>query len=142
MGHAALSIAIENKFKVAWGATTSVRYDNVPFTVPTTSWVSIETMEGDSITGSLGGTIKLRRTLGSVVIRIYTPIGDGSKPARTYADSVKLIFRDLQISGITFKEGSSKRVGEVYYSATGAASETAQWYQMLVVIPFHYDEFV
>ena len=142
MGHVALSVAIENKFNTAWASATSIRFDNVPFTPPSTSWVSLDVIEGESITGSLGGTVKLRRTVGTVVVGMYTPVGAGSKAARTYADSVKLIFRDLQISGITFKEGTAKRLGEVYFASAGATSGTAQWYQMVVAVPFHYDEFV
>lgn len=142
MGHAALSIAIENKFNTAWASATSIRFDNVPFTPPAASWVSIEVLEGESGTGSLGGAVKLRRTVGTVLIGIYTPVGEGSNAARTYADSVKLIFRDLQLSGITFKEGTAKRLGEVYFAAAGVTSGTTQWYQMVVAVPFHYDEFV
>lgn len=144
MGSSALNIAIENKFKVAWGSTTTVRYDNVAFAEPTNaSWVSIEVWDGDSIKGSLGSGVQLRRSNGTAFVHIYSPTGQGSKATRVLADSVATIFRDLQVSGITFFEATKKRLGEVYHPVTGGGnSGTAQWYEMIVAIPFIYDEFI
>lgn len=138
MGSNTLNIAIENAFNDSWGSTTDIRFDNVPFTPPTDSpWVSLEVWDGESIKASIGTDNQLRRTRGTVFINIYTVVGDGSKGARTYADQAKTTFRDLVVSGITFYEGSTKRLGEFTYS--GGSS---QWYQMSVAIPFLYDEYL
>lgn len=138
MGTSAANIAIENLFKTGWGSTTGVKYDNVPFTVPTTAWVSIEVWDGAALKASLGNGARLRRSTGTVFVNIYTPLNKGSKAARDYADSVCAIFRDKQVSGITFEEPDVKRIGEQYFSINGVQS-TTQWYQMIVSIPFFYD---
>lgn len=141
MGIATISVAVENLFSTNWGTTTPIRYDNVPFTPPQTAWVSIETWPGNSSKASLGNSLQLRRSLGTVFISVYTPIGDGSKPARDLADQVAAIFRDKQVSGITFQEPDMGRVGEIYYAATGSGVVgTTQWYQAKVAVPFFYDE--
>ena len=145
MGSAANSTAIEALFDTGWGATTSVKYDNVPFDAPVTSWVSIEVWDGPTRNAAIGSVscVKPRRSVGTVFITIFTPLKDGSNPARVYADQVTAIFRDVQISGITFDEPDISRLGEVYYAATGGvASGTAQWFQLKVAIPFTADEFI
>jgi len=138
MTTAAMNIAIENMFTTAWGAATAVKYDNVPFTVPSSAWVGLEVWDGASAKASLGVTA-LRRTSGTVFVNIYTPLNAGSKPARDYADSVTAIFRDQRVSGITFEEPDVKRLGEMVVSSTGTVNSTTQWYQMVVAIPFFYD---
>ena len=140
MGTSALNLAIEDHFATNWGSTTSIRYDNVPFEIPTTSWVSLEVWDGASNKASLGSGAQLRRSLGTVFVTIYTPTDGGSKVARDYADQVSGIFRDVQISGITFYEATTSRLGEVYHGATGGnTSGTSQWYLVKVAIPYHYD---
>lgn len=138
MSNSAENIAIENLFKVGWGSTTGVKYDNVPFTVPTTAWVSIEVWNGQSQKASLGSGAQLRRSTGTVFVNIYTPLNKGSKAARDYADLVIPIFRDKQVSGITFEEPDVRRVGEQYFSINGVQS-TTQWYQLVVSIPYFHD---
>lgn len=138
-----MNTAIEGLFATGWGTTTPVRYDNVPFTAPDSSaWVSVEVWDGRSIKGSLGAGVQLRRSVGTVFVTIYTPINNGSKAARDYADQVVLIFRDVQVSGITFEEPDVSRIGEAHYTSTGAASTgTALLYQLKVAISFHMDLF-
>lgn len=146
MGSSALNIIIEDKFKTVWGATTPIRFDNVPFQIPQSSWVSIEVWDGDSSKASLGTSPQLRRTFGTVFVGVFTPVapeGIGSGGARSYADSVKAIFRDLSVSGVTFFEASVSRLGEKYYTNSGTGvPATSQWYQMSVAIPFKYDEYL
>lgn len=146
MGTSALNIAVENLFSVEWGDTTPVKYDNVPFVTPATSWVELTIMDGPSKKMSLGAGVQLRRSLGTVFVTVYCPIDLGSKQARQYADQVVDIFRDVQVSGITFHEPSKQRRGESHYPNTGASANTsgstAKWYQMSVAIPYHYDEYI
>lgn len=143
MGSSALNIAIENKFATSWGAKTPIKYDNVPFTPPTTSWVAIETWDGKSEKASVGAGQQLRRSLGTVFVMIFTPVGGGSKAARGYADDVKAVFRDLVVSGVTFFEGDVTRIGEKYYTNSGTGvPATSQWMQFAVSIPFKYDEYI
>lgn len=138
MATSAINIAIENLFKNGWGSTTSIKYDNVPFTVPSVSWVSISVWDGNSQKMSLGAGAQLRRSTGTVFINIYTPLNKGSKAARDLADLVIPIFRDKQVSGITFEEPDVRRIGEQYFSINGVES-TTQWYQMVVSVPYFHD---
>ena len=150
MGSAANSIAIESLFTTGWTAvnpTVTINYDNIPFAevAPTDSYVKIEVWDGPTVLMSVGAAscIKPRRSVGTVFVTIYTPFKQGSNPARDYADQVTAIFRDVQVSGITFEEPDIQRLGEEYYAATGGvASGTAQWYQIKVAIPFSADEFI
>ena len=138
MSTSALNIAIESLFATAWGSTTPVRYDNVPFVVPLSSWVALEVWDGLSGRASLGYPA-LRRTQGVVYASVYTQVALGGKPARDLADAVVNIFRDIQVSGITFEEPDVKRIGEQSVSSTGSVNSTTQWFQMVVAVPFFYD---
>lgn len=143
MGTAALNVAIENTFNTAWGSTTPIRFDNVAFTPPETSWVSLEVWDGKSNKASIGTGSQLRRSIGTVFVTIFTPLNGGSKPARQLADQVSAVFRDLVVSGVTFYEADFSRVGEKYFTNSGTGvPATAQWYQIGVAIPYKYDEYV
>lgn len=138
MSSATINIAIENLFATAWGATTTVRYDSVPFTIPQTAWVGLEVWDGNINKASLG-KVALRRSNGTVFVTVNSPINVGSNPARTLADSVVAIFRDKQVSGITFLQPNVRRIGEAQVVGTGAVSGTTQWYQIVVAVPFIHD---
>jgi len=143
LGFSSVNIAVENAFATAWGSTTTVRYDNNPFTIPSTSWVSLSVYPGKTNKASAGTGTQLRRMIGTVRIDIYTPINGAVKPAADLADSVVSVFRDLVVSGITFYEATLSRIGEQYYSASGTGvSSTTKWYQITVAIPFRYDSYV
>ncbi len=144
MGSVALNIAIEDKFKTAWGTTTSVRYDNVAFTPPTnTSWLGLEVWDGQSTKARIGVGTQLRRAVGTVMISIFAPLNGGSRPARLLADQVSAVFRDVVVSDVTFYEADVSRVGEKYYTNSGTGvPATSQWYQINVAVPFKYDEYI
>lgn len=142
MGTANLNTIVESTFATAWGNTTLIAYDNVPFTPPGDgSWVKVYVRDGDSDKITLGTAPQVRRTIGTVFVDIFTPVGMGSKPVRTYADSIKAIFKDLRVSGIQFFEGDVVIFGERYYTNSGTGvPATSQWFQGAVAIPFKYDE--
>ena len=142
MSHVTLNQTVESTFATAWGSTTTIAYDNVAFTPPVgSSWVKIYVREGDSSKITIGTAPQRRRTLGTVFVDIFTPIGQGSKAVRTYADNVKAIFKDLRVSGIQFDGAGDVMVfGERYYTNSGTGvPATSQWYQATVAIPFKYD---
>lgn len=142
MSHVTLNQTVENTFATAWGSTTPIAYDNIAFTQPSgSSWVKVYVREGDSQKITLGTAPQRRRTLGTVFVDIYTPIGQGSKAARTYADSVKAIFKDLRVSGVQFDGAGDVMVfGERYFSNSGTGvPATSQIFQVSVAIPFKYD---
>lgn len=139
-----LNTTIESTFTTSWGSTTTVAYDNVAYTPPVdASWVKIYVRDGDSEKISIGKSPQCRRTLGTVFVDIFTVVGQGSKPVRALADSVKATFRDLRVDGIQFYEGTVTIFGEKYYTNSGTGvPATSQWYQAAVAIPFKYDEVV
>jgi hypothetical protein len=105
--------------------------------------VSIVVRESKSSKASLGAGEQLRRTIGTVFVDIFSPIGRGSKPTRDLIDSVKAVFRDQQVSGVTFMEASDTIFGERYYTNSGTGTPaTAQQYQALVTIPYVYEEYL
>lgn len=143
MGSLSLNQTVENAFATAWGSTTTVAYDNVAFVPPTgSSWVKIYVRDGDSSKITLGTSPQRRRTIGTVFVDIFTPIGQGSAPVRTLADSVKAVFKDLRINGIQFDGGGDVIVwGERYYTNSGTGvPATSQWYQATVAQAFKFDE--
>ena len=144
MASSTYNTTIESTFATAWGATTPIAYDNVEFTPPSSSaYVKLEVWDGPSSKASIGAGNQLRRTIGTAFFTIYTPMGLGSKPARTYADQIVTIFRDLQIGGLVFEEGDISRIGEKYYPSGGTSvNGTGQWYELMVAIPFRSDVYI
>lgn len=147
MSNSALLLAVENRFRTQWASvnpTVPVRYDGIPFTPPEpqSPFVCIEVWDGDRNKASVGPGVQVRREFGTVFVDVYTEPDVGTLPARTLCDQITTIFRDVQVSGITFYEPSILRVGEKYYPGVQGTSGTAQWYMMKVAIPFKYDEFV
>lgn len=144
MGSATLNIIIENIFNTAWGNTTPIKFENVPFNPPSNAaWVEVSVHDGSSSKKTLGPSVQLRRSLGTVFITVYGPLNQGSKPTRQLADQITAIFRDLQTDGITFFEGSVSKLGEVYYTHNVQSSSTpSTWYQMKVAIPYFYDQYL
>lgn len=144
MGSQAFTNTIESTFATAWGSTTPIKSDNVPLqSEPTSAYVAIEVWDGKSNKASVGNGVQLRRTLGTVFVMVFTPNNLGSKAGRTYADSIKAIFRDLVVSNVTFYEGNVARLGEKYYTNSGTGvPATSKWFQMAVSIPFKYDEYI
>lgn len=141
MGHVTINTIVESKFSTDWGATTPIRFENIPFTPPVTSWVAISVKEGDSQKISLGPGLQCRRTLGIIFVEIFTALDIGSATARGYADTIKGIFRDYRSGGIHVYEGDVFVKGQAYYTNSGSGEPaTSQWWQMIVSFPFKFDE--
>ena len=142
MSHATLNQLVESRLASQWGVTTPVRYENVEFVPPEgASWISVAVKESDSRKITLGSGAQVRRTIGTIFVEIFTPVGGGSGVARGYADTIKGIFRDYRVSGLhTYGDGDVWVKGEVCYTNSGTGvPATAQQYQIVVGIPFRYD---
>lgn len=142
MSHAALNTIVENRFATVWGATTAIAYEGVDFS-PTagSSWVAIKVREGTSRKITLGSGAQVRRTIGTIFVETYAPLGQGSKPTRDLVDAVKAVFRDYRSGGLICHEGSSSVIGPEYYTNSGTGvPATSQQYQAIVAVPFRYDE--
>lgn len=132
---------VETRLASQWGVTTPIRYENVEFTPPDGSaWIAVSLKESDSQKITLGSGAQVRRTVGTLFIEIFTPVGIGSLQSRTYADSLKEIFKDYRASGLHIYYGSYTPIGEKYYTNSGTGvPATSQWFQGMVDFPFRYD---
>lgn len=141
MSHVTLNQLVETRLASQWGVTTPIRYENVEFVPPEgASWISVAVKESDSRKITLGSGAQVRRTIGTIFVEIFTPVGGGSGVARGYADTIKAIFRDYRVSGLHVYEGEVFVKGEVYYTNSGTGvPATSQQYQVLLGFPFRYD---
>ncbi len=129
MGYEAERQAIESRFETQWASATSIDFDNVDFVpTPGTSFVRLTILDGDSRQVSLGDS-PLYRSIGVIIISIFTPLDIGSATGRTLADNAAAIFRGWQSSGIVCRSPSIQRVGK-----------TNGWFQYNVNVPFYRDE--
>lgn len=141
MSHATLNQLVESRLASQWGVTTPIKYENVEFTQPIGgSWISVVVKESDSQKITLGSGAQVERTIGTIFVEIFTPVGAGSSIARGYVDTLKAIFRDYRVSGLHVYRGEVFVKGEVYYTNSGTGvPATSQQYQVVVGFPFRYD---
>lgn len=125
--------AIEARFAANFSANP-VKYENVPFDQPdAASWVALTILPGDAIPVSIGTARRVERHSGIIQIDVYTVEDGGTKAARTLADSVAGVFRNVQ-----FSSGNSGTI------STGAPSLTTLgvaegWFHLVVSVTYHRD---
>lgn len=127
MNYSSERTAIESRFSTLY-SKTSIKWENVDFKpTPGSSFVEllIDTDDTDQISMQ---TTPCFRTRGSIVCIIYTPINQGSKPAREIMDEVQKIFVGQQFDGITCR-------GATF----GKAGVLKEWYRHVMNIEFFYD---
>jgi hypothetical protein len=132
---------LDNGLCVGWNALSSAWEPVDPAVQDLSPYVSLQIQELKSNTVTIGAPTKRRRTIGNVHLEVSVPRQVGTITARTMADDIKTIFRDVMtVSGIEFFEGSVSRIGEKYYANNGSAlPETSQKWILVVSIPFRYD---
>ena len=116
----------------ALGATVAV-YDNAPHTDPgDVTWVRMSFLPTESTQVQCGATNTFR-TLGAAQFAVHVPLDQGDAAALVLADTIKLAFRRLTVSGVYFttphvqsrgREGDSwvVELNCPFYSDTQAAS--------------------
>ena len=127
--------AIRARFNTSWGATTPIAWPNVNFTPPAGEpWVRLTIRSDEAFSASLPAPTIRHRHTGMVVVQVFTPDNEGDAEARTLADQVCAIFRDVTAGGITYRgvDGSSPYVTEVGPDGSG-------WYQLNVWVPYYRD---
>lgn len=99
--------AIETRFSDAWGATTPIKYENVPTAEPLTApWVALSIFPGEGFQVSLGDN-PLHRFVGVIVVRILVPEAQGLATAEAYADQAAAVFLDSTTGKpVSFASGS------------------------------------
>lgn len=109
--------AIENRLSTNW-TSTPVQYDNVPFTKPDdNTYVRLNILTGDSTQIDMAPT-PTHRSVGVIVMQVFVPVNSGTNTARSHADSLAAIFRNVSFSvgdsgSILCRSPSITRVGEV-----------------------------
>lgn len=125
--------AIEGRFSSNW-TTTSIKYENVPFTQPTTAWVALFIRNGAGGRNSIGTTTPRRRFFGSIIIQIFVLPLSGSATARGYADTIAAIYRDA-----SFACGSTGTI-VCQEPAIETLGERNGWFQVNVTVPYRRDD--
>lgn len=122
--------AIENRFSVAWAATTLVKYENVEFQEPqNTSWVALTIINAGGVPLSLS-VGETERHEGIIIVQIFTPKDKGTQTGRALADTVSAIFRMVKFSS----GDSGTIICKVPSIATVGVREG--WHQINMRIPF------
>ncbi len=102
--------AIEGYFNTNWGTTTPIRWENIPFIQPGTQnrtrqpWVALFIREATAGKASIGAT-PLRRSVGTIVVQIFTDLNIGTNLARDYASQVADLWRDVTITSVGTTNG-------------------------------------
>lgn len=121
--------AIETRLKTNW-TTTPIKFENVPFTEPTTAYVALNVVVGEGLQISLGATNVLRRWPGIIMMRVFAPENTGTKVVRQYADSLGAIFDRVQ-----FSSGNSGVISCRIPSIETVGLQSG-WWQINVSVPY------
>ena len=103
--------AIEGRIaaELAKAPTYPVSYQNVPFTPPNnTPWLQAFIRFGDNAYATLlpTGNVGFNRQNGTLVVNVFTPIGNGTAANFTIAERVKDLFDRAKFSSIIFDPAS------------------------------------
>lgn len=123
--------AVESRFAANFTAVpaANIAFDNVPFDVPTTSWVRLVVNPGVSEQVAMGATKQFRHS-GLITVQVFTPVDKGSQAAFDLADDVSEIWRGASFSGIIARVPSAT-----------VAGVRDGWFQINVDVPFYFDEY-
>jgi hypothetical protein len=127
--------AIEARFSSMY-TTTTVKYENVSFSKPSASWVSLYILNTEARRITLGDSTQIHRFPGMIVVNIFTPEDEGTQEAREIADTVSDIFRDAQ-----FSAGSSGLITCRTPSLDPVGTREG-WYQVNVSTLFQRDKLI
>jgi Bacteriophage related domain of unknown function len=128
MGYTEETIAIQNLFATEWDSATAISYENVPFTPPeNASWVEITIIPGKS--KQTLGSSPLYRHHGIIDVTINIPVNTAQTTALTLLDNAATIFRNAQVSGITFRS-----------SYRNKGYDVDKWHKINLTIPYYREE--
>ena len=129
----AIANAIRSRFKtqVADVVPLPTQYDNHDTPNPDNAkWCRLTIKTGETFQVSLGAPGSQReRTHGVVIAQLFGPLGDGDGDLRDIADAVRVAFRRVTDTGVTFRTPSIHEQGLLGDS-----------WQINVVCPFYADD--
>lgn len=106
---------LESLFIAGWGNTTPIAYDNVPFdNNGIDEYVHVRFTVYDSRNFTIGSQLVAAvRHTGTLIVVIYTKLGAGTGSAWDYADQIKTIMANKQVSrGLFTTESEIRRDGD------------------------------
>ena len=120
---------IESRLVSNWATTVIDINTNADFTPPPydTAYVKLRLFNEQTQRKNVGNP-GLHRTMGTIIVQVFTPKNTGTRTGQEYAETIGAIFRDQQFSGITCREAHVEDVGEY----------EGRW-QTNVIIPFYWD---
>lgn len=93
-------------------------------------WVRLSVRPGESEQQDIGGQNPVRqRTLGVVILQVFSPLDVGDKPARDLAESIRAIFNRTRSGKVQFRVPSIQTIGR-----------RDELWQVNVTCPFYEDE--
>lgn len=128
MSYATEATAIRTRFYAQWGSTTSVAKPNVDFTPPDEeSWVRLEIEPSGADQTTMGDAASATYWYdGTVTVQVFTPKNTGDNAARTLAEQVCAIFRNVEADGIIY---------DTPYTTTAGMTDNG-YYQLNVWAPY------
>lgn len=134
MSLVSLKKSIEDRFVANWLGTslaTNVRWENVPFTPPTTNWVSLDIVLSNSQNTAICSGMNTRRN-GFIIIDAYALPDQGAKNALDLIDQATAIFENTQFDGIQCLAARLRHIG-----INNTQGADATWYMYRTSIPFY-----
>ena len=112
---------IEDRFNTNFATgTTPVQYDNVDFLISGSStladnkgldeWCRLTIIPGETTNQTVGAT--RQRSVGVIIVQVFTKTGTGSDRARAIADSIKTVFENKSFNGVRTHATSISRIGD------------------------------
>jgi len=122
-----IDTAIINKFASEY-VLSDIQYENVPFDLNRAAeFVRLSIVKGDSDQASMGGTSgNFFKQDGVIFVQVFTPLGLGTSPANTLAESISGIWRNQQFNNIVCGAPDINHIGEV-----------EGWFQINVACDFY-----
>ena len=126
--------------KLSEWTTTPIQYDNMPdpqdsagnkVDPPETGYVIAQIDISWTAKVSQGAAPQVRRTAGTLHLRVLSPKDGGGVTAYAHADNLVTLFRDWGTGGLTTQEATPM---------PGRPSQT--WYVVTVSVPFEYDQII
>lgn len=121
--------AIQEKLLAEFSLASATIFENEAES-SATSWARLSVRSAARAQDTLGAKTNRRfRSGASVLVQVYTPVNTGVKDATVLAKEVADIFEGESFSGLDFGAAQTRETGP-----------TGKWHQIVVEVPFDFDE--
>ena len=133
-GLAAQPLELPTVYSNLKGAADSDGLDGISDPPSDGPWAVVTILDGESnqveLSTGVTGAGPRTRTIGRMIVNVYTPIDTGDRTARQLCDWIKLAFKQISANGITWRTPAVLDIGRAHQS----------WWQFNVSCPFYADE--